>query len=473
MDLEELKGRFEGLLRDQPSMTRYRALADTLRGMIESGHLPHGERLPTHRDLAAALEITLGTVGKAYADLSRRSLTTATVGRGTFVVHRGEDTEVYTRPPLAPRGGNGGRVEGFSREQPLDMGFVNPFEHLNPPLVGAVGRLAALPHLNELSGYQPPRGRRAHREAGARWAGRFGVPAAADNVLVCAGAQHALLTVLSSLFCPGDRIAVEQLSYPLLKLICRRLNLQTVSVRMDENGMLPDALETACRARPVRGVYLMPSCHNPTLTMMPEFRRRELVDVCRRHDAAIIEDDVCALSMDQRAAPFSCIAPERSIFIASTSEALGAGLRTAYICSPERWVERLAHTIGCTISMAPPLMAELAAMWIDDGTADYIIAAKREAAVRANTLAREAFDGFSLETRTTGWFCWLRLPESPGSAARFAARAREAGIIVAESDYFTMGGAVAEEGVRLALGIRDQDLLNRALQTLASLLNKG
>ena len=57
--------------------------------------------------------------------------------------------------------------------------------------------------------------------------------------------------------------------------------------------------------------------------------------------------------------------------------------------------------------MAPPLMAELAALWIGDGTADSVLVAKRKAAHKANELARSKLDGFELVTRTTGFFCWL------------------------------------------------------------------
>lgn len=62
----------------------------------------------------------------------------------------------------------------------------------------------------------------------------------------------------------------------------------------------PDALDSACRGAPpgnrVRAVYLMPSCRNPTLTRMSLRRREEIVEVCRRHDLLIMEDDVFALA---------------------------------------------------------------------------------------------------------------------------------------------------------------------------------
>ncbi len=474
--MEEIKNRYDDHLRLHPNMTRRAALAQALADMIQDGTLQEGERLPTHRSLARLLGVTIGTVSSAYAETCQRNLTEGIIGRGTFVRKSVPNVDVFAPPFLrteAPASAKNSNGAPFSSAHPLDMSFITPFEHLNPPLEQAVRKLAVCENINMFGGYQPPQGLSRHREAGALWAARFGLPVSPDNVLVCAGAQHALLTVLASLFNPGDRIAAEQLTYPLLKQLCQRLRLQVTPVHMDKNGISPQALEAACRTKTIRGLYLMPSCHNPTLTMIPDYRRREIVSICRQYDVAIIEDDVYALSIEQRIPPLSRLAPERSCFIASTSEALGAGLRIAYLCAPTAWQDALEQTISYTISMAPPLMAELASLWIGDGTADSVLAAKRMAATQANLLAREKLDGFPVETRTTGFFCWLKLQAQPGSSAAFAARARAKGILVADSSCFSVGGVIPEEGVRLALGIRDQTVLASALDTLVAVLQEG
>lgn len=53
----------------------------------------------------------------------------------------------------------------------------------------------------------------------------------------------------------------------------------------------------------VKGLYLMPTCQNPTLAQIPEYRRRKLVEICRRYDIMIIEDDVYALSLEHGCRP--------------------------------------------------------------------------------------------------------------------------------------------------------------------------
>ena len=120
--------------------------------------------------------------------------------------------------------------------------------------------------------------------------------------------------------------------------------------------------------------------------------------------------------------------------------------------------------------MVPPLMAELAAQWIIDGTADKVLEAKRKESAARNALARQILDGYPLVSRSTGFFCWLGLPDS-WTGLKLAAAAREKGILVAEGEHFRMGHSVAENGVRLALGgVQNRRDLASALRTVAGIL---
>lgn len=440
--------------------TKYMCITRAIEDGIEQGILVAGEALPTHRDLADALHVTVGTVTRGYAEAVQRGLIVGVTGRGTFVAAQREDVDVMRADNTAT----------------YNLGYIAPFEFLNPSLSESLLRLSQQCELDSLASYQEPRGLLRHREAGAVWAKRYGVGVTAENVLICAGAQHALLTVLTSLFNPGDRIAAEALTYPLLKQLAKRLRLHLVPLRMDNSGIIPESFAAACQAGGIKGLYVMPSCQNPTLAHIPDYRRHELVALCRRYDVKIIEDDVYALALHlpgEHASPtFATLAPERTCFIAATSEALSGGLRIAYLCPPEAHVQELERTISYTISMAPPLMAELASLWILDGTADRVLAAKRQEAETRNVLARGLLDGFALETRTTGFFCWLRLP-SPWTSASFTDAARKQGVLVAEGDHFAIGHGSTEVGIRIALGgVRSRDALAAALTIIANILNQ-
>src|SRR6266478_5622866 len=64
---------------------RYKAIAEALAADIRDGKLKAGDRLPTHRDLAYRLGVTVGTVTRAYAEAQRRGLLEGHVGRGSFL----------------------------------------------------------------------------------------------------------------------------------------------------------------------------------------------------------------------------------------------------------------------------------------------------------------------------------------------------------------------------------------------------
>jgi len=63
----------------------YRQLVRQISDAIAGGRLRCGERLPSHRDLAAQLVIAPLTVKKAYDELEREGLIATQRGRGTFV----------------------------------------------------------------------------------------------------------------------------------------------------------------------------------------------------------------------------------------------------------------------------------------------------------------------------------------------------------------------------------------------------
>lgn len=63
----------------------YDQIASQLRGLIASGALAEGERLPSIRALANDLRVSVITTKRAYADLEVQGLVETIQGKGTFV----------------------------------------------------------------------------------------------------------------------------------------------------------------------------------------------------------------------------------------------------------------------------------------------------------------------------------------------------------------------------------------------------
>ena len=69
---------------------RYLAFVLALEADIASGRVKPGMRLLPQRDMAQRLDLSVGTISKAYAEAEQRGLISGEVGRGTFVQRRRE-----------------------------------------------------------------------------------------------------------------------------------------------------------------------------------------------------------------------------------------------------------------------------------------------------------------------------------------------------------------------------------------------
>jgi DNA-binding transcriptional MocR family regulator len=438
---------------------RYLAIVEGLFEDVAAGRLHEGTRLPTHRDLAERLGVTVGTVSRAYAEAARRGLVSGEVGRGTFV--RG-----------ATDGGEHEPADGL-----VDLGQNHPPDSATLPqraaLLEALARLTARRDVGHLLEYPAAGGNPADREAGAAWIGRAGLDASPADVLVCTGSQHGLTIVLATLLEPADLLLTESLTYAGVKAVAGLLHLRLKGLPIDEHGLRPEGLEQACREGGAKALYLIPTHHNPTTAVLPEQRRREIVTIARAHGLSIVEDDVHGLLPEERPRPIAALAPELTYYLTSTSKTLAPGLRIAYVASPPPMVPRLAASLRATTWAVAPLTAAVASAWIRDGTADALLRARREEARARQAIARERLAGADVESKPEAYYLWLRLPE-PWRRDGFAAEARSRGVVVTPADVFAVGREPAPHAVRLCVGAaRDRDALARGLDVVAGLLRAG
>src|SRR6185503_750639 len=287
---------------------RYLAIADALGEDLERGRVRPGTQLPTHRALADRLGVTVGTVSRAYAEAARRGLLSGEVGRGTFVRHAISDMPTI-REARSPG------IVDLSLNHPPG-GMAEPSRALAETLAALAGRA----DLSSLLSYPVEGGSVPHREAGAQWIARAGLAARPEDVVVCAGFQHALTTVLSTQLRPGDLLLTECLTYPGLKAVASLLHLRVQGLPLDEEGLRPDGFEAVCRAGGARALHCVPTIQNPTTAMMSAARREEIAAIAREHGVIVIEDDIHALLPPKRPRPLAAYLPELTYYLTSTSK---------------------------------------------------------------------------------------------------------------------------------------------------------
>ena len=440
---------------------KYKAIAEALAGDIKNGLLPPGALLPTHRQLAETLGVTVGTVTRGYREGERRGLIRGQVGRGTYVLGGDE------------RPGRSAGLFRYADTGAIDMGMNIPLYNEDPDLASVLGRLAKHSDLQNLLKYQPSAGDPRHRRAGVRWLEFCGLETSEDQVVITCGGQHAITALVLSLLSPGQTMLVEEYTYPGLKVVAEWMNIRLEPVSMDEDGLRPDSLEAACRRTDARALYVMPTLHNPTTATWPEERRRAVVEIARTHGLLIFEDDVHRPLHPDPPPPLAALAPERTFMVASTSKCLAGGLRVAYVAVPEGQVNRLSRAVNGTVWMAPPLMAEIATLWIEDGTAELVMARKRAEALRRQRLAAGILASFTRASHPNAYHLWLKLPE-PWTAPQLAAQAEKQGVSVVPADTFAVGRLNGPPWVRVSLSAApDHAALTQGLEILSNLMNAG
>ena len=154
------------------------------------------------------------------------------------------------------------------------------------------------------------------------------------------------------------------------------ITLLTDTYEADHYGMKPEALMAICRNSDIRGIYLMPTCSNPTSIYMIQDRREELADIIQQYDLILIEDDIYSFLAPENAEPFFSMLPERTLHICSLSKSLCAGLRVAFMAFPEQYREILVSGMLNINLKTVSLNAEIIAVLIESGTAETIVKEK-------------------------------------------------------------------------------------------------
>lgn len=441
---------------------RYRALADAIALAIEHRQLAPGQRLPPQRKLADGLGVTVGTVTRGYAEAERRGLVSARIGSGTYV--RDTDNAQVTTF-LHPH-------EGEDDNLDLSLSLPVPNPDRERTLARIVTEIAAQPtKLRAALAYQAEVGDQSARRCFAGWLRGHGMEIDPEEMVVTQGGQHALYLALQLLLRGGESLAADALTYPGLIAAARLLSVRQQAVPMDEEGMDPEALESLCRQHRPRALYLSPDLNNPTTACLSEARRRDIVALARRYDLWIIEDSVQFLPQRARGTPLWQLAPERTLFIFSTSKILGGGLRVGLLRAPQALRETLGATLKAQCWSISGLTVATVCDWLAGGQAEDLCQWQwRELATR-QALVRQYLAAYAVRNRSEAGLAWLPMPES-WRAADFVAAARAGGVILLPAEPFCVANQPAPQAVRLSVSspARLADL-ERGLIQLRALLD--
>ncbi|HLK23490.1 MAG TPA: PLP-dependent aminotransferase family protein [Caulobacteraceae bacterium] len=423
---------------------------------IDSGRLAPDVKLPTHRRLAEILGVGIGTVTRAYMEAEGRGLVTATVGRGTFVAS------------AAGARGDGDGVIDLARNLP-------PAGLAEAHLAEALARVRRRGDLGAHLDYAPPAGGfDAHRRAGARWLAETANFADIDwrRLIVTAGAQQAIAIALLAAARPGTPLIVEAATFSGIKTLAASFGYELIGAALDAEGLTPEALDSAA-ARGARVAYVQP-LQNPTGRLMGLERRRAIVEVARRRDLMLIEDDLYApYASELERPPLALLAPERTFYVAGLSKSLAPGLRVGYCAPPVGgdWQERCTGALRALAFGPPSFGALVATQWIEDGSAQTILDGHRRELARRTAAALDLLgDRVARPPNASATHLWA--PMSEIAAERAAARALRERVEVTPPSA-PIVAASAGHGLRLCLGgPSSMAAMQKALAIVVSVLSE-
>ncbi len=426
---------------EQSSKPRYLAIADCIAQDMKDRVLLPGDRLPAQRRLADMIGVDFTTVSRGYSEALSRGLVESHVGRGTFV--------------LPQHSINTTRDE--RRAVANDLTMNAPPEPTDPDLIERMrsGLTVVSEDLVHLLRYQNPIGGDIDKEAASIWLSMRGLVPNLDRVSVTPGAHATMLAILTILARPGDCILCEDITYAGFKKIAAQLGLVLIGLPMDENGILPEALEDAIQRLAPKALYLNPTLHNPTTMIVPQHRRLEITDVMKRHNLPLIEDDAYGFVLPDAPPPMATSAPELTWYIGGLAKCIGAGLRLAYTVAPNaRASFAIENGIRAFSGMASPVCMALATRWVLDGTADQIRRFIRsESAVRQDIAAQMITEAKFL-SKPHAFNVWLELPHNVTCATLMSQMSNHEIGISPENAFRTVGEQ--DRFVRICLGGRIQ-----------------
>jgi len=429
------------ILAKQKGVTKHAALTERIIADIDAGVLKPMDRMPTHRDLARQLNLSVQTVSLSYKEAERLGFLSGEIGRGTFVKARVTDRA-------------GRMMLDHSSNEVLDLSiirgvYVDEHEAASREIFR---ELAETDNAGFMRPCRPIAGLDRHREVGSAWLRRFGVTASPDRILVTNGAAHGIFLALSCIVRSGDIVLCENLTDHGLIGLSNVLGFSLRGLPTDNEGILPDALEAACASGGIRALVLIPTLNNPTGHVASAERRMEIAAIAARYGVFVVEDEVCRPMIDEDLPSIAEMLPEWGFFVTSFTKTVLTGLRVGYLVVPPSYSIRAASILRVTSWSGTYLTAEIATRWVETGTAQRLIEIQRREASARQAITRSILGDHIASSHPLSLCAWLKVPAHWTEDGLVRALANQ-NVAVSPSEPFIAGPGHGG-GIRICLGGR-------------------
>ena len=474
----------------------HRELYLRIRDAIVGGEMPAGYRLPSTRVLSAQLGVARNTALLAYEQLDSEGYVQTRRGAGhyvaEFVPEAFERLTATRRQPEAGRSRVAPHIANdftfvpasFRRAIPavpfranlpaLDVAQLQAWIRLYTRFLRHAGRSARQPgYFGETDAIGDALLRRAIAEyvSLAR-----DVRCSPEQIVITAGAQHAMDLLLRVIGSPGEKAWVEDPCFPGALAALRGAGLEPVAVTVDRDGI---DVERGRRLAPqARLAIVCPSKQFPLGHVMALHRRLALIEWAREHKSWVIEDDYDSeYRFSGKTIPSlqGLDGGEFVVYVGTFSKVLFPGLRLGFIVAPPALVDPIVAVRTLAGRHGNPLDQQVLAHFILDGHLGRHVRRMRKLyQTRMEALlfsARRWLDGaVTVEPAAAGLQTvgWLR----PGLDDRaVSARAAQAGVEVGHLSRYCIDEP-RPPGLVFGFGAFDEGEIDAAARVLARVLER-
>ncbi len=431
----------------------YQEVADRLASLIRQGTYPAGARVPSVRQTSEQQDVSISTVLQAYSLLESQGLIEARPQSGYYV--RKQAGERLPEPEMSAAGRDPSLVSVHELTMMLLEDAVNPnliqlgaalpnpelmpLKKINRIMANQMRRDAAEAHQ-----YLFPPGLDSLRTQIAQRAALAGASLSPADILITSGGTEAIDISLHAVCRPGDIVATESPMYfgTLQTLEVQGLRALEIPTH-PRDGISIEALAFALEHNAIRAVIVISNFNNPLGSMIPDDKKRELVELLRRYDVPLIENDVSGEIYFGEKRPPTCKALDTNgsvLLCSSFSKDISPGLRIGWLAAGRYQAE--ATWLKQTLSASSPTLPQMAvAQFLEGGGYDqHLRRIRREYARNVELLSEAVLRYFPADVRLTrpsgGLVLWVGLPENVDSLELYKI-AHERGITIAPGYVFS------------------------------------
>lgn len=301
-----------------------------------------------------------------------------------------------------------------------------------------------------------------------------------DDVVITTGSQQALDLMAELFINAGDVVLAESPSYVGALGCFRARQADVVHVDMDEDGLIPEALEETIRrlksaGRAIKFLYTIPNFQNPAGVTLTLERRQHIAEICMREHVLILEDNPYGL-LGFHSDPLPAIhsfSPEGVVYLGSVSKMFAPGMRIGWALAPHAIRAKLILASEAAI-LSPGMFGQ---MFLSSYLNNYdwygqVKVYRAMYAERCKAML-DALDEYMPECSWTkpvgGFYTWVTLPEGL-NARSMLPRAVKAQVAYVSGTAFYYDGRGTDH-MRLSFCYPEPDRIREGIRRLAGVVN--